>query len=234
MKENPEPSSAYGPRERLREVGVDGLSDTELVALVLGTGSVRDPVAIVAAKLIENAGGIAGLEQQGLGVLARHPGIGPCKAARIIAALQLGKRLCTRRVSRGRPLTSSQEVDATMRPKLARLSHEQFIALALDSKYRLVSELRLAVGGLNCCAISPADVFRAVVKEAAAAIIVVHNHPSGDPHPSPEDIHFSQRLHQAGELLTIRLLDHVIIGAEGYFSFLDQGLLPLTPPRSHA
>jgi DNA repair protein RadC len=234
MLTSPKGISPYGPRERLREVGAEGLSDTELLALVLGTGSVRDPVAILAARLIENAGGIAGLDQQGLGALAEHPGIGVCKAARILAALELGKRLCMRRVSRSSPLTSSQQVDAAMRPKLARLCTEQFIALALDSKYRLVSELRLAAGGLNCCAISPADVFRAVIKEAAAAIIVVHNHPSGDPQPSPEDILFSTRLHQAGELLTITVLDHVIIGAEGYFSFLDQGLLPLTPQSAHA
>src|SRR5690606_18345940 len=118
-----------------------------------------------------------------------------------------------------------RDVDAAMRPRLANADVEHFIAIALDAKNRPVAEISIARGGLAACPVSPADVFRALLREAAAGVVFVHNHPSGEPSPSAEDVALTDRLRRAGELLGVTVLDHVIIGREGYFSFLDAGLL---------
>lgn len=220
-----------GARERLARVGPAGLGDAELVALVLGTGGAGRPVDVVAAEVLAETGGLRGLERMGAGALAQVPGVGRGKASRLVAAVELGRRLATRPLSRGERLASSGEVDAAMRPRLARAASERFVAIALDAKNRPVGELCIAVGGLSACPVAPADVFRALLQEAAAGVVFVHNHPSGEPTPSPEDVALTERLCAAGELLGIRVLDHVIVGHDGYFSFLDAGLLG---PKEHA
>lgn len=214
-----------GARERLSRLGAEGLSDAELLAILLGTGARGQPVAVMAARLLEETGGLSGLERTGVGALSGHAGIGFSKASRIVAALELGRRVVERPLARGARIGSSRDVDAALRPRLARASSEHFIALPLDAKNRAIGEIRIAVGGLTACPVAPSDVFRALVREAAAAVIFVHNHPSGEPTPSPEDVALTQRLIRAGELLGVRVLDHVILGHEGYFSFLDAGLL---------
>ncbi|MCB9707316.1 MAG: DNA repair protein RadC [Myxococcales bacterium] len=219
-----------GPRERLCVVGAEALSDAELIAILLGTGAANTPVTVLAERLLSAFGGLEGLERQGIGSLGTYQGVGLSKAARLLAAFELGKRTCARPLVRGQALTSSSHVDQAMRPRLGQLINEQFFALPLDSKFRMLGALRIAVGGLNCCAVSPSDVFRTLMQEAAAAVIVVHNHPSGDPRPSPEDILFTRHLVEAGQLLGISVLDHVIIGKEGYYSFLDRGMLPPRAP----
>lgn len=214
-----------GARERMSRLGAEGLSDAELVAILLGTGARGMPVAVLAARVIDEAGGIPGLERMGVGALARVSGIGPSKAARIVAAIELGRRAIERPLPRGARIGSSREVDAALRPRLARAQSEHFIALPLDAKNRAIGEIRIAVGGLTACPVAPSDVFRALVREAAHGVIFVHNHPSGEPTPSAEDVALTERLCRAGELLGVRVLDHVILGHEGYFSFLDAGLL---------
>jgi DNA repair protein RadC len=201
------------------------LSDAELVAILLGTGATGQPVAVVAARLLEEVGGVAALERAGVGGLGCVPGVGHSKASRIVAAIELGRRVIERPLARGARITSSREVDAAMRPRLARAQAEHFIALPLDAKNRAIGEIRVAVGGLTACPVAPSDVFRALVREAASGVIFVHNHPSGEPTPSAEDLALTERLCRAGELLGVRVLDHVILGHEGYFSFLDAGLL---------
>ena len=157
--------------------------------------------------------------------LAALPGIGPGKAARLLAAVELGRRALTRPLPKGRRLVSSRDVDAALRPRLAREEVEHFVAIPLDAKHRPTGTLRLSTGSLVACPVEPATVFRALVRHAAAAVVFVHNHPSGHPEPSPEDVALTRRLCDAGDLLGVEVLDHVIIGAEGYFSFLDAGLL---------
>lgn len=225
-----EDTMTEGPRERMRAVGTEGLSDAELLAILLGTGARREPVGVLASRVLHEVGGIAALSRVGAGALEQMSGLGPGKASRIMAAVELGRRVVTRPLPRGARIGSSREVDAALRPRLAGADVEHFVAIALDAKNRPIGEVGIARGGLSACPVSPADVFRALLREAAAGVVFVHNHPSGEPSPSADDVALTERLRRAGELLGVRVLDHVIIGREGYFSFLDAGLLP--PERS--
>lgn len=215
-----------GPRERLQLSGEQSLSDAELLAVLLGTGTAGDPVSVVAQRLLEQTGGMRGLRHAGLAALGSCPGVGPTKACRLRAAVELGLRLAALPLERGAPVRSSLDVAAALWPRLRGAAREHFYALTLDVKNRPVAELLIAVGGLTACAVQPGDVFRLVLREPAAAVIFVHNHPSGEPSPSAEDVAITERLRQAGALLGVRVLDHVILGEERHFSFLDAGLLP--------
>lgn len=217
-----------GPRERLRAVGPARLSDAELIAILLGTGTSELPVGVLASRILHDAGGLDGLAKLGPGALEQVGGLGPSKSSRLLAAVELGRRVVGRPLSRKRKIASSRDVDAAYRSRLADLDVELFCAVALDAKSRPIRELEIARGGLSACPVAPADVFRALVREAASSVIVVHNHPSGEPTPSAEDVALTDRLARAGDLMGIRLLDHVVIGREGYFSFLDAGLI--APP----
>jgi DNA repair protein RadC len=220
-----------GPRERLRRRGREGLGDAELLAIVLGTGTASLPVELLAARVLAATGGLRGLGVRGVGELAALAGIGPGKASRLVAAVELGRRAVARPWPRGPRLVSSRRVHEVLAPRLVELAEERFLALALDAKHRCVAELEVARGGLTSCPVAPADVFRRLLKEAAAATVLVHNHPSGDPAPSLEDVALTTRLVEAGELLGVPVLDHVVVGREGYFSFLDMGLLPRSEDR---
>jgi DNA repair protein RadC len=222
---------AQGPRERLALSGVQALSDAELVALLLGTGTVAEPVHVAALRVLERAGGVAGLERMALHELERQAGIGPTKAGRVRAAFELGRRAATRPLARARPILHSRDVDAALRPRLRGQPREHFFAIALDAKNRPLAQLEIAVGGLTACCISPADVFRPLVREAAVSVIFAHNHPSGEAVPSDEDVRLTQRLCRAGELVGVRVLDHLVLGEAAYFSFLDAGMI-LQPPGS--
>jgi DNA repair protein RadC len=214
-----------GPRERLARAGVEALSDAELVAILLGTGVPGQPVEVLAARVLAESGGLGGLERSGLGALSDLAGIGVGKACRLLAALEVGRRVVATPLVRGEPIASSRDVDRAMRARLGHLDHEVFVAIALDAKLRATAEVRVAQGGLTAAHVTPSDVFRALVREAAAAVIFVHNHPSGDPSPSPEDMTLTEQLARAGAVLGVRVLDHLVLGREGYFSFLDAGLL---------
>jgi DNA repair protein RadC len=209
----------------LARTGVEALSDAELVAILLGTGVPGQPVEVLAARLLAEAGGLAGLERSGLGALSELAGIGAGKACRLLAALEMGRRVVTTPLVRGHRIGSSRDVYRAMRTRLGRLDHEVFVAIALDAKNRATAELRVAQGGLTAAQVTPADVFRALLREAASAVVFVHNHPSGDPSPSAEDIALTDRLSRAGAVLGVRVLDHLVLGRDGYFSFLDAGML---------
>ncbi len=212
-----------GPRERLQRLAGEALSDEELVAVLLGTGGGERSVGELAAAVLDEAGGLAGLADVGVDGLRTLRGVGLGKASRLVAAVELGRRVLTRPLPRGKRLLASRDVDAALRPRLARATVEHFLAIPLDAKNRPMGELRIAVGGLSACPVHPADVFRPLLQRAASGVVFVHNHPSGSPEPSPEDRALTVRLARAGALLGVRVLDHVIIGHEGYFSFLDAG-----------
>jgi DNA repair protein RadC len=225
MQQRETPPTRFGPRERMMLSGEHALSDAELLAVLLGTGSSAEPVGMLAQRLIEHSGGLAGLRRAGLSAVSRYPGIGPTKACRLRAALELGVRLSAQPLQPREPVQHSSDVAAALLPRLRDATREHFFALALDAKNRPLAEILVAVGSLTACAVGPADVFRLVLKEPAAAVIFVHNHPSGDPAPSSDDLRVTGRLQEAGSLLGIRVLDHVILGRDTHFSFLDRGLL---------
>jgi DNA repair protein RadC len=214
-----------GARERLMRVGVRNLSDDELVALILGTGRTNEPVAMMAARLVRDAPGIRGLRTLGVGALARTEGVGVGKAARLVAAFELGRRASDAPWSPRIPVESSRDVERLVGSRLRLEDVEHFVALALDAKNRLLAELTIAKGGIFSCPVAPGDVFRALLREGAVSVIFVHNHPSGDAEPSPADRELTARLVEAGDLLGVRVHDHVIVGKPAYTSFADRGWL---------
>lgn len=216
----------HGPRERAAEQGIDALADAELLALVLGTGHHDLSAARIAQALLEDLGGVSGLARAGVGELAARPGLGLAKGARVAAAAELGKRLveaCHRRD--GESFGNAAVVDAWARPKLSVLEHEELWALALDGRNRLRAARRVAVGGLHGLHVQTRDVLRSMVREAASAFVLVHNHPSGDAWPSEHDLTFTRRVAEAGLVVGTPLLDHVVIGSPGYTSLLELGAL---------
>lgn len=225
-------SLQQGPRERLALHGRATLSDVELVSILLGTGSHALPVLQVASKLLESSGGLHGLAKLGLAELETQTGIGTTKASRLHAAFELGARTHSRPFDLRRPLSSSQDVDAALRARFAYEDREHFLALALDARNHPLEQLTVGIGGSIACAITPGDVFRPLLRAAAVSVIFVHNHPSGDPAPSEADAAITERLCRAGELLGVSVLDHVILGHEGYFSFADAGMLGSGTPRA--
>jgi DNA repair protein RadC len=214
----------HGPREKLAERGVEALSDGELVALLLGTGIKDEPVPALAEKLLLRAGGLKGLSRLTLAELESLAGIGAGKAARITAALELGRRVNALPLERGSKIASSEDLYRAFGPLLSHLPHEELWAVALDARQRVLARVLIARGGLSACPVHPADVFRPLLRESASAVVLVHNHPSGACEPSAEDLAFTERLARAGELLGVFVLDHVVVAAEGYFSCLDAGL----------
>lgn len=224
-----ETPSRSGPRERLAMYGPNSLSDSELIAVILGTGAAAKPVSVVAAQLLEHSGGLHALGTRSPQELAGTLGVGSTKALRLIAAIELGTRFAAQPLSREAPLGSSRDVDAALRPLLRADAREHFFAIPVDARNRPLAQIEVAVGGLSACCVSPADVFRLVVRQAAIAVLFAHNHPSGETVPSEEDVQVTERLLRAGQLLGVQVLDHLIIGHEGYFSFLDAGLLARAP-----
>ncbi|MEM9193491.1 MAG: DNA repair protein RadC [Myxococcota bacterium] len=212
------------PRERLTRLGAEHTSDAELVAVLLGTGTRGEAVEILAQRVLSTHR-TRELSQVTVHGLSEIPGVGPSKAARVVAAVELGRRVLTRPLHRGLQVRSSQDVAAALRPRLARMETEQFFAIPLDARNRPLGEIRVAQGSITTCPVRPADIFRPLVLRGAVSVILAHNHPSGSTEPSAEDIALTDRLVAAGRLLGLEVLDHLILGDRGYFSFLDAGLL---------
>lgn len=210
-------------RERALQSGVVELGDVELVTLLLGTGSSGHSVERVALALLEQAGGVEGFARLGPHAFATQPGVGPVKAARLAAAVELGRRSLIRALAERRSIIDCFEAAADWaRPRLAALEHEEVWLLCLDGRSGLKSSLRIAQGGLHGCALTARDVLAPAVKNAAAAILLVHNHPSGDPEPSPDDIEMTMHVAKCAELIGIPLLDHVVVARSGARSVLDE------------
>jgi DNA repair protein RadC len=215
-----------GPRERALARGLGALGDGELVAVVLGTGLAAEPVNLLAERLLVAAGGLVGLAQLGPAALAELPGLGPVKALRLSAAAELGRRASHRRADPRRKLATSTDVADEMAPRLGGLEHEEMWVLALDGQNGLRSMRRVAQGGLHGCSVSARDILRAGLLDAASGIVLVHNHPSGDPTPSGEDLTMTRNVAEAAEVVGVPLLDHVIIAGRRHASMLDLGVLP--------
>lgn len=214
-----------GPRERLARYGPEALGEADLLAVVLGTGTEGEPVMALAEALLREAGGLRALARQGASALASRPGIGIGKATRVLAAIELGRRSLGGPSAHLARVASSADVDRMFRPRLSHAEVEHFVAVALDARNRVLREVLIAKGGIAACPVAPGDVFRTLLREAAASTVLVHNHPSGDPTPSSDDLALTARLVAAGDLVGIRVHDHVIVAQGGYQSLLDLGLL---------
>ncbi len=212
------------PRERLIEQGASGLSDAELLALVLQTSTVRGrSVLDQARELLAAFDDLSAVATATARELTAYAGLGDARAAAIVAALELGRRACARPIDRGHGFRTSGDVFLHLRGRLAALRHEVFVALLLDTKHRRLRDVQISEGSLSAAIVHPREVFAPAVRDSAAAVILAHNHPSGDPAPSREDVELTRRLRDAGELIGIRVLDHVIVGAQTHFSFADAG-----------
>jgi len=218
------------PRERLRRLGPAALSDAELIALLLRTGERGADALEVASRLLEHSGGLFGLARAGARELDGARGIGPAKGAAICASLELGRRVAARRLHPGEAIRSPADVFAHFHPSLRLEPHEKFIVLLLDGRQRVLREHVVSQGTLTASLVHPREVFRPALRESAAAIILVHNHPSGDPTPSCEDREVTQRLVRAGKLLGVRVLDHVVVAERGYCSLNEEGGLDCEEP----
>jgi DNA repair protein RadC len=206
------------PRERLWASGIDTLTDAELLALVLGTGT-RDMDAVDLGRfLLAQQGGLGGLEAAQPGELVATHGLGRARAARLLAAMALGRRATLRPTDPRGPVKDAADVYRRLAPELVSLDREVFLGLALDARHRVVRRLLLAQGSLSRCEVHVRDAFRPLLREVAVAVVFVHNHPSGDPAPSSDDLVLTRRLGAAGQLVGLPVLDHVIVAREGYRS----------------
>ena len=213
------------PRERLDAVGSEALSDAELVALLLRTGGRGADAHAVAARLLERPGGLLGLARASRRELAAVPGVGPAKQATLRAAFELGRRLAAGRLAPGASLRGPADVFRHFHPTLRDAPHERFLVLLLDGRHRLLRHELVSQGTLTASLVHPREVFRPALRESAAALLLVHNHPSGDPTPSAEDREVTARLVRAGELLGIPVLDHVVVAERGWTSLRESGWL---------
>ena len=213
------------PREKLEQLGAPGLGDNELVAVVLGSGS-RDADALeLANRLIACAGGVHGLTRIGLDRLRHVPGVGPARAAQIVAAVELGRRTLVRDVAERPRLTTPRQLASYLIPQYGAGAVEQFGIVMLDTKHRVIRVRIVSMGSLDSTVVHPREVFREAASASAAAVVLFHNHPSGDPTPSPDDLVLTTRMVSAGDIMGIDVVDHLILADQRYFSLVEAGRL---------
>ena len=214
------------PRERLVDLGPHALSAAELLAIVLGSGSAGQSALGLAQAVLAGAGGsLRRIAMQPVAALRAVPGVGTVRAVTIHASLELGRRMAAESREDGAPIRSPRDVVAVFAPRLEDLPVEEFHVAVLDAQHRLERDVTVTRGILNSSLVHPREVFREAIAERAASVILVHNHPSGDPTPSPDDRAVTDQLVAAGRLLDIPVHDHVIIGRGRYTSFAEAGLL---------
>ena len=216
------------PRERLLKYGADGLSDAQLLAIIIRNGRGGRSAVDLGMELLDRFKSLEGIAQAGVREICGKDGvkgIGPAKVAEIKAAIEIGRRYQKPRLA-GASFCSSQDVVVYYQPRMRDLKKEVFRCALLDTKNKIIRDEEVSVGSLSSSIVHPRDTFKAAIRESAAAVIFIHNHPSGDTKPSQEDILLTRRLVQAGEVLGIRVLDHIIVGDGTHFSFRDNGLMP--------
>jgi len=220
--------SAERPRERLEREGPESLALAELLALVLQTGGRGRGADRLGRALVERFGSLDALARAGTAELRAVAGLGPAKIAALRAAFELGARLLRTRLEPGERLHSPEQVAAHFGARMRRYRQEIFVVLLLDSRHRLIGEVEVSRGSLNQSLVHPREVFAPALRESAAAILVVHNHPSGDSQPSREDREVTERLAKAGEILGIRVVDHIVIAGFEFTSLARTGQLSIS------
>jgi DNA repair protein RadC len=212
------------PRERLKLRGPASLSDGDLLAIILNTGIVGEGVTDVAQRLLAQHGGLRGLFQMEVAELASIRGLGDAKSVRLKAALELGRRLAALSPDNRPQVGSPEDIANLLQIEMAALEQEQLRVVLLDTKHRIMGTRTVYQGSVNQAQVRVAEVFRDAVRQNATAIVAVHNHPSGDPTPSAADVSLTVELVQAGQMLDIELLDHLIIGQGRWLSLKRLGL----------
>lgn len=209
------------PREKLARVGAVALGDNELVALVLGTGTKARGALTVAQDVIAMAGGVPGLTRIALDELDRVPGVGASRAARLLAAVELGRRTLFDGAERPQ-MRATRDLVGYLLPRYSGGAVERLGVVLLDQKQRVIRSVILSSGTAEASICHPRDVFKAAVQASATSLVVFHNHPSGDPMPSAADRVATRQLVDAGELMSIEVIDHIILGNGTYFSFKEE------------
>ena len=213
------------PREKLQRLGAAALGDNELVAIVLGSGS-RDCGALeLANRLLDRAGGLHGLTRAALGDLHLVPGVGDARAAQVLAAVELGRRTLVRGAIERPRLGTPRQLASYLLPQYGACAVEQFGIVMLDTKHRMIRIKILSIGSLDTTVVHPREVFREATSASAAAIVLFHNHPSGDPTPSADDLVLTTRMVNAGDVMGIDVVDHLILADQRYFSLVEAGRL---------
>jgi DNA repair protein RadC len=213
------------PRERLLREGPGALSDAELLAIVLRVGNASESAVALAERILAEVGGLRHLYDRSEEELSAIKGIGQAKIAQIKSALELGRRLASLAPEPRRRITSPQEVANWMMSRLRFSEQEHLVVLLLNTKNEVIRETTVSIGTLDMSVAHPREIFREAIRRSSAGILLVHNHPSGDPQPSPEDLQLTRQLVEAGRLLGIEVVDHVIIGDGRFASLREKGLL---------
>jgi DNA repair protein RadC len=213
------------PRERMQQFGAQALSNAELLAILLRTGTYSESAVRLAQKVLIEAGSLRNLVDMSTDQLMTIKGIGSAKAMQIKASVELGRRLARTSLSDTVTIRSPQDVSDYLAEDLRYLQKEHFVCLFLNTKNHVIAQETLSMGSLNASIVHPREVFRAAIKRSSASIICVHNHPSGDPTPSPEDIQMTARLVEAGQIIGIEVLDHIILGDQNFVSLKEKGFM---------
>ncbi len=217
-------STADRPRERLAALGPQALSNAELIAILLRVGIEGENAVQMGQRLLQDLGGLHGLHRASVLDLSQQKGLGTAKAAQIKAAIELGMRIHSL-VPEERPaITSPADAAALVQYEMSALPQEHLRVINLDTRNRVINIEKLYVGSLNASTVRVGEIFKSAIQRNAATVIILHNHPSGDPAPSPEDVALTRAIVQAGKLLDIEVLDHLVIGQGRYVSLKERGL----------
>ena len=213
------------PREKLERLGTPALGDNELLAVILGSGTSDMDSLAMANAILDTVGGVHGLIRSTLDDLCRVPGVGTARAAQMLAALEFGRRSLLKTPPLRPRLTTPKDVALHLLPEFGACAVEQFGVVLVDARHHLLRTRVLSVGTVDRSVVHPREVFREAVSARATGVVLFHNHPSGDPAPSPDDVALTKRMVEAGELMGIEVIDHLILTETRYLSFRDLGRL---------
>jgi DNA repair protein RadC len=212
------------PRERLIEAGASALSKAELLAILLRVGVQGENSVQLAQRILDELGGLSGIQRASIEEMCRIHGLGNAKAAQIKAAIELGSRLVREQAEERGSISSPADAAALLQLEMQGLPQENLVVLILDTRNRIISKETVYKGSLNLSLVRVGELFRSAITRNAASIILAHNHPSGDPTPSPEDVALTRSVIQAGKLMDIEVLDHLVIGNARFVSMKEKGL----------
>ncbi len=213
------------PMEKLADNGPANLSDSELLAILIGAGSGKKNALDLARDIIRAFDGFAGIDSASIEEMTRIGGIGRSKAISIKAGLEIARRFSVSSKDEKTVLRTSEDVMSVYLRQMKNLKKEVFKVVLLNTKGRLIKDVTVSEGGLTSSMAHPREVFSPAIRESAHSVILVHNHPSGDPSPSDDDINITRRLQEVGKLMDIHVVDHIIVGDNQYYSFVDEGLI---------